>query len=200
MVALRNVRLELDEDQIERVRNRHFFREEDRDDLRRMAKELGEAASPAFFALYGDELEQKGIHLGLGKAALCFATLGAGTDRLAEALGQEGCLMEAYMLECLSLPMLSLLYEKGRGALEGNGQFVASYDFLAGRESEFEGWMQRAGFPARWQKGYLVPQKSALYAAPLSDAPQGEGTKIGSICNACHSGHKGCGQKDCMGL
>lgn len=68
---------------------------------------------------------------------------------------------------------------------------VISYDFLEGREKWMREVIERMDFPVDYREGYLIPQKSVIYAARLSG--NGEQKQCG-ICETC-TGRMNCPKK-----
>lgn len=180
-------KLVLGKEQIERVRTDFHFDEKDEEVLALMAERMGDAVRAEFAYVWDDEIGEK-IQLGQ-RYALCCATLGGELDELLEILERENQLLEAYMLECLSMEMLSLLYEEGKQEIEKSGWFVTGYHFPDGEGGLIEQLAEKADFPVTYKEGYLIPQKSVIYTATLSKERPKE-----KDCGICQN----CGRKDCM--
>lgn len=178
--------LKLSQRQIEEVGRKFHFDEKDAGVLTEMAGRMEEAVQGVFTFVWDEDLKEK-IESDQ-RYVLCCATLGGGLDELLESLEAEHLLLEAYMLECLSMEMLSLLYEAGRREIEKSGWFVTRYDFLEGKEEELERLSGEAGFPVEYREGYLIPQKSVIYAAVLSQEKS-----LNGQCGICSN----CSKKDC---
>lgn len=183
------IELVLGKEQIKRVGRDFHFDKKDEKALELTARRMEEVVRGEFAFVWDNEIEEK---IGNGQRyALCCGTLGVGMDELLETLEGENQLLEAYMLECLSMEMLSLLYEEGKREIEKSGWFVTGYDFLEGEEEQkkIERLAGELDFPVTYKEGYLIPQKSVIYAASLALEKPKEGN-----CGICQS----CTRKDCI--
>lgn len=192
-----NIKLDWSREQSERVLEDYHFEKRDRSLLEGTALAMMAASSPVFFYIRDQELEKEGFLpvLDEDRYVLCCATLGEGIDALQEELEGKQKLMEAYMLECISMELLSDLYEKGRREIENDlkeeAWNVISYDFLEGKEEWVREVIEGLDFPVIYQEGYLIPQKSVVYAARLSKE---SGQKQCGICETC-PGRETCPKK-----
>ena len=185
------MKIKMNREQLSQACKSYHFQGEDREMFEQMARRMEEAAKPVFFCRVPDE-EEKGRapwkKIRYENYALCLASLGKEIDSLAELCQKEQKLLEAYMLECLSMEMLALVYEEGEKEIEKRYGLVKAYDFLEdGMEEFLEEFLEETGSLVKYQKGYLIPQKSVIYAAVLS----GEKKKGGGICANCR-------RRDCV--
>lgn len=178
------IKIRLTAEQIKEVMEEFRFEEKDRTELEKTARLLEETAVPMFCYLKEKEIELPQYQ----DYVFCCALLGEAVDELIESIEEKNELLEAYMLECLSMKMLEVLYEKGRCEIEKEGTFVVQYDFLEEKEEIISGLASLKEFPVKYREGYLIPQKSVIYAAVLSC--EKKNTKPCSICESC--GNKNC--------
>ncbi len=148
--------------------------------------------------------------VGAGRAQEVVMTLGAGVDKLQEALLAEGKLSEAYMVEVLGSEILLLAYTVFNSWVKEHTDFVVKrYYFLGmgekaviggadGKEKAAEvdlrlaalpEMLERSGLSVACTEGYcMVPKKSVAFYAELS--------KDRAV--VCEGVCLGCGRKDCQ--
>lgn len=127
-----------------------------------------------------------------GKYAFCAVTLGGWIDELQTLYEAAGRILAAYMIECLAMELLAEAYGQAAGVLHREtGLWVAGYTFYGDGltlEQMAEALKKYNVKEVRCNEACgLVPQKSAVYMAQLTDIRQ-EGT-----CNVCDT----CGNRDC---
>lgn len=189
-MEIKKIDMELDWSKVqkERVLREYHFEERDRVLLENTASSMLRVSAPVFSYIYDLDLKRAGLKPALeeGRYVLCCATLGDGIDKLQEELEKEEKWLEAYMLECISMDFLLELYEKGRRVIEEEWKeepwYIISYDFLDGEGEWREEILKKLDFPVVYREGYLIPQKSVLYAARLS---KGSGGRKCGICETC---------------
>lgn len=164
---------EMDRKWVKQVCGIWHFEKRDLELLERMAVELEKAADPQFFyRIFHREKEEDESgawgEIPYEDYALCLVSLGEGADRLLESYTKKGRHLETYMLECLSMEMLLLLYERGSREIEKRHGFAGSYDFLEKNlESFLKIFEKESKNPVKYKKGCLIPQKSAVYLQPV---------------------------------
>ena len=123
---------------------------------------------------------------------ICAVTLGRWIDELQDIYERAGKVMSAYMVECLAMEMLTKAYEQTAVILHREmGLWVSGYVFFGDEltlEQMADALKNYGAKSVQCNEAYgLIPQKSVVYMAQLTDVRQE------STCGIC----AGCKNTDC---
>lgn len=194
------------EEMVDTVMSRYHFREEDKDDLAEVLRQLRLVIAP--YAEYKINQRTTGVDI-IDKAtsAVVAMSLGAGVDELMSRLLKDERLQEAYMLDCLSSELLLEMYrEFNTSYARFHRRYVERYVFVGGNIplTEMSGILEYLHEGARVKEGVggdfgdrnsqdvitaneygvLTPAKSVVFYAILSENPS---TVCSGICYSCNS-------------
>lgn len=183
------IKVRLTAQDLEKVIRCYHFREKDRKTM----ENLYQAAVPLVQAKAYYLWKQKNSVISYEEYAVVFLTLGDGMDRLQELYLEKKCLSEAYMLECISLELLSKAYEEFvKQVQRETGKWAVKIDFLGDTypiELLPELYEEFGNMEIHYnEKLVLSPAKSVAFLLPVT----GEETK--NPCHICEN----CGNENCL--
>lgn len=122
-----------------------------------------------------------------GKYVFCAVTLGGWIDELQDLYEHAGRVLAAYMVECLAMELLAEAYGQAADFLhKETGLWVAGYTFYGDGltlEEMAEALKEYHVKEVRCNEAYgLIPQKSAVYMARLTDVCQ---ERNSHVCGSC---------------
>jgi hypothetical protein len=157
----------------EEMRKRYHFRRADLERLRRLGDEALFAVEPVMYCAPYD-----------GSLCAVIVSLGAKIDALQDGYSAQGCLIDAYMIECIAMELLKNTYELAAAALhEAYGLWMDGYDFLGERypiELTADVFKLLQPKEISYNQAYmLTPKKTVIFLTTLQQERQD------SYCHVC---------------
>lgn len=168
---------------------RYHFREEDLP----MIEALHQSMMPLLQTKAYYRWKEKEEPILYERYAVVFLTLGDGIDRLQEVYLNKKCLSEAYMVECISLELLTKAYEEFvKRVQRETGKWAEKIDFLGDTypmEMLPELYAEFDSIDIAYNESLvLTPSKSVVFLLPMSEE------KAENSCHICEN----CKNTECI--
>ena len=183
-----SLQIRMTKEELKEAAERYHFREEDFSLLDALYQGILPLLQIKAYYQWG----RKGTPIQYEEYAIVFLTLGDGVDSLQDVYLERKCLSEAYIIECVSLALLSKAYEEFVKQLQRKtGKWAEKIDFLGDAypmEMLPDLYKEFGPMDITYNESLvLLPAKSVVFLLPVS-ADKQEG-----VCNICsHCQNKRC--------